>query len=264
MPTTIRRNLLRERLASDDPLLGVADGFRNPNIVEFLGYLGLDFVWLDLEHGGPSAWSTTTIEHYVRAAELSEVGLIVRVPSPDPALLRKTLDAGVRNVLVPRVETAEEVRRAVAAGRYHYDGGVGDRGLSAERVSQWGLDTDDHLAREDRSVLVGVMLENERAIDDVEEIVSVPELGFAFVGRYDLSVDVVGARAPDHPDVEAAADRALAACEAADVPACAIAREVDDAIDAFDTGYRMVHVDNTINAIGNAFTEWMDAFERAR
>jgi 2-dehydro-3-deoxyglucarate aldolase len=82
-------------------------------LVEVFGDLGLDFVWLDFEHTGPSAYDSKVFENLTRAAEGAGTELLVRTPSGDPEIIRKILDTGVRNLLIPRIETAEEVKRAV-------------------------------------------------------------------------------------------------------------------------------------------------------
>jgi hypothetical protein len=57
--------------------------------------LGLDFVWLDLEHGGPGPDDGTQVENLLRAADAAGIEPLVRSPKPDPSLIRKALDAGV-------------------------------------------------------------------------------------------------------------------------------------------------------------------------
>lgn len=79
---------------------------------------------------------------------------MVRLPSNDPSVVRKVLDTGVRTLVVPRVETGADVRRAAGAAFYTYEGDSGDRGIAHACGSSWGTDLDTD--REDGSVLVGV------------------------------------------------------------------------------------------------------------
>jgi 2-keto-3-deoxy-L-rhamnonate aldolase RhmA len=109
-------NRLRERFETGEVALSILDTTYSPTLVEFYGDLGVDAVWLDLEHGGPSPLDGPTMEHLLLAAERTGTELLVRLPTTDPTLLRKALDLGVRSVFLPRVESAEAVEQAVLVG----------------------------------------------------------------------------------------------------------------------------------------------------
>jgi len=64
-----RTNGLRETVEAGDVALGVLDSTYSPNLVELYGDLGMDFVWIDLEHGGPSPRDGDALENLLRAAE---------------------------------------------------------------------------------------------------------------------------------------------------------------------------------------------------
>src|SRR6056297_399993 len=108
-------NGLRRALEAGETVFGAAAATYSPTVVEILGDVGLDYVWIDLEHGGPSPYDSTALAELTRAAEAGGIELLVRLPKPEPALVRKVLDAGVRTVLLPRIETAEQLRPAVEA-----------------------------------------------------------------------------------------------------------------------------------------------------
>ena len=152
---------VREVLEGGEEAIGARCMTRAPMFVEIYGELGFDFAWMDVEHGGQSPWGATTFEGLVRAAAGADVDLLVRLPSGDLHLIRKVLDTGVRTFLIPRVETAAEVRRAVEASRFRYDGGAGERGAASGLASDWGS-ADGYVEREDATPLVGVMIESVR------------------------------------------------------------------------------------------------------
>jgi len=160
-----RGNALRETLESGEVALGVLENTYSPTVVELYAALGVDFVWIDLEHGGPSPRDAGQLEALLRATDGTDTELLVRVPDTDPSLVRKALDAGIRNVFLPRVGSAEELEAAVRAGRFEYDGEPGRRGMANPRASRWGL-TDDYVSSEDESVVVGVTIETQSALDD--------------------------------------------------------------------------------------------------
>ena len=244
-------------LESGGRVFGARANSFSPDLVEVYGGLGLDFAWLDLEHGGPSATDAISLDHLVRAATVGGVDLMVRLPSNDPSVVRKVLDTGVRTVIVPRVETAADLRRAARAAFYTYDGDPGERGVAHARGSAWGaaLDTD----REDASVLVGAMIENRAAVEDIEEILAVPGLGFTYLGPGDLAVSLGHPGESDHPDVRAAIVTAREACVEAGVPIGVSATSVDGAREALDAGHRIVRLGDEMEAVRKLVGERLDA-----
>ncbi|WP_439026828.1 HpcH/HpaI aldolase family protein [Haloarchaeobius sp. DT45] len=240
--------------------LGVLDNTYSPTLVEFYGELGVDFVWLDLEHGGPDPWDAGRMEDLLRAADRTDLELLVRLPDTDPTLLRKSLDLGVRNVFLPRVETAAEVRAAVKSARFRYDGGPGDRGLGAPRARRWGLGA-DYIDTEDRETMVGVTIETEESVANLDEILAVPELGFVFIGPLDLSVSLGHPGEVDHPAVQDAVESIRSQAIDAGVPVGGLGFGMDDVNEKVADGYQLLNLGSTTGALKQAVTGWFDAYE---
>jgi 2-dehydro-3-deoxyglucarate aldolase len=244
-------NAFRRAIEDGEAVFGASAATFSPTVVETLGSVGLDFVWLDFEHGGPSPYDSTVFEELTRAAEAAEIELLVRLPEPKPALVRKVLDAGVRTILLPRIETADELERAVEAAYFAYDGDVGDRGVGVGRSGNWEGYVDSFVGGEDDQVLVGTMIENERAVQNIEEILAVPRLGFAFVGPADLAMSMSGGDPLEkNPEkVSAAITRTRRACLDAGVPVGRIRNDVTEARAAVDSGYQIVRIGGDVSAI---------------
>ena len=256
------RRGFRETIEAGGVVLGARTATFSPTVVEVYGGLGLDFVWVDLEHTGPSPFDGPGLEHLTRAADVSGIDLLVRVPTPEPALIRKVLDAGVRNVLVPRVETAEAVRDAVRATRFVYDGEPGDRGLASSRVNAWG-DDDGYAERADGTVCLGVMIETAEAVEALEDVLAVPGLGFVFVGPSDLSVQLGHPGEKAHPEVADAVESTRSACLAADVPLGALAHDPEAAVAAIEAGCQVVRIGGDLEATRGTLASRLDAIRDA-
>ncbi|WP_253736882.1 HpcH/HpaI aldolase family protein [Halohasta salina] len=257
-------NGLRQALEAGETLFGAACATFSPTVIETLGAVGFDFVWLDFEHGGPSPYDSTVFEELTRAAETGGIELLVRIPKPEPALVRKVLDAGVRTILIPRIETAAQLRPAVAAAHFAYDGGVGDRGVGVGRTSEWAGYVDSHIGGEDSHVLVGTMIENTQAVDNIEEICSVPQLGFAFIGPADLSMSMSdGEPLGKHPEqLQTAIDRTREACLEADVPVGRIHNDPADARQAVDDGVQLLRLGGDTGAIRSVLGDRLAAVDQ--
>src|SRR3954454_20480993 len=119
---------LRQKLASNQPVYGLWVTLESPSIVEMAVALGLDWIVIDAEHGHLD-WKDI-LEH-VRATVRSDRVAFVRIAEPDGALIKRALDIGANGVFVPWIETADQVRQAVAFSRYPP---AGIRGIGGERA----------------------------------------------------------------------------------------------------------------------------------
>jgi 2-dehydro-3-deoxyglucarate aldolase len=259
-----QRNTFRASIEDGAAVFGARSATFSPNVVEIYGELGLDYVWLDFEHTGPSPYDSTLFEDLTRAAEIGGTELLVRLPSGEPHLIRKTLDAGVRNLLIPRVDTAEEVRRAVEATRFVYQSNPGERGRAGSRSSTWGNAT-EYVDTEDESVCLGVMIEKATALENLDEILSVPDLGFVIMGPSDLSVQLGHPNDKSHPDVTEALEEIRSSCQSAGVPVGQNIHDADGASEAVERGEQIIRIGGELGAaqevIGNRLTQLRDRQE---
>jgi len=250
-----RGNALRETLDAGEAAFGVLDNVYSPTVVELLGELGFDFVWVDYEHAGPSPWDADDMADMLRAADASDTELLVRIPDADPSLVRKALDAGVRNLFVSRVETAAEAETVVEAARFTHDGEPGTRGMAGPRAAKWGA-VSDYPATEDRETVVGVTVETVAGVENIDSILDVPELGFVFVGPNDLSVSLGHPGEVSHPEVEDAVETVRSAAEAAGVPVGNLTFGMEDVHAKVDEGDQLLNVGSATGAIRGQLGDW--------
>lgn len=238
--------------------LGARTVTTTPTMVEVYGHLGFDFVWLDLEHCGGSPYDGTLLSGYTRAADVADVDLLVRLPSGDPSLVRKVLDTGVRTLLIPQVETAEDIRPAIEAARFTYDGRPGTRGSGIGRENVWTAEIPDDTGEVDDSIAVGCMVETATAVRNLDELLSVPELAFVFVGPSDLSISYGHPFDRSHPDVEAAIETIEAECHDADVPLGGVTDDTEAARSKLDAGYRLLRVGDEVSSARTVLGDRLD------
>lgn len=261
----LEHNPLRETLEEGDVALGAVAKSASPMLLEVYGEVGLDFTFIDLEHGGQSPFNSDYLEHLWRASTIGGIEPLVRVPSGSPPLVRRVLDTGIRSIIVPRVKTAAEVRAAVEASRFEYEGEPGERGfVSGCQANMWGRDLDGYLDRQDDTTLVGAIVETAEAVKNLEEILAVPDLGFVFVGHRDLTISLGHRNDVDHPEVLETVDRIRSACLDADVPVGRVPADRADARAAIDEGFQLFLLGYELNAVRNYFGGWVDALEPAR
>ena len=149
---------------------------------------------------------------------------------------RQILARGVHGILLCQAESADAVRAFVESCRYPTNTvGVGrglrvgrrGRGSEPEASAIWGVSQEAYIDRADPwplnprgELLLGVKIESLEGIANVEQILSVPGLGFAEMGPGDLGL-AMGyrqvPREPFPPDMQRARDRVFRACRANDV-----------------------------------------------
>src|SRR3982750_463656 len=129
----IRR--FRQKLASDQPVYGLWVTLESASITEMAVALGLDWVVIDAEHGHLD-WKEI-VEH-LRAAVRSDTVCLVRVAELSIGLIKRALDVGADGVVVPWVESAEQLKDAVRYALYPPEG---VRGIGGERATCWGTCT---------------------------------------------------------------------------------------------------------------------------
>lgn len=244
----MERTTVAEHLGNGQNVLGARTVTTSPTMVEIYGHLGFDFVWLDLEHCGGSPYDSERLEQFTRAADVTDVDLLVRLPTGSPSLVRKVLDTGVQTLLIPQVETPADVRPAIEAARYSYDGRPGTRGSGIGRENVWTAATPDDTDEVDDRIAVGCMIETAAAVRNLDELLSVPELGFAFVGPSDLSISYGHPFEPSHPDVRSAIDDVREACLDAGVPLGGVTDDTEAARAMLDDGYRLLRVGDEVSS----------------
>src|SRR6478672_9913474 len=160
-------NRLREKIAADQAVYGLWVTLESASISEMAVALGLDWIVIDAEHGHLD-WKDI-LEH-VRAAVRSETVVLVRVAELNAGLFKRALDIGVDGVVIPWVETAQQLKQAVAFATYPPQG---VRGIGAERATGWGQCLVQHTQEANDHVLVVPIIESVTARRNFKELLQV-------------------------------------------------------------------------------------------
>jgi 2-dehydro-3-deoxyglucarate aldolase/4-hydroxy-2-oxoheptanedioate aldolase len=183
-PSPLDHGRLRARLAAGEATVGTFVGTAAAVTAEVCAAAGADWLVLDLEHG---AGGEEQVRDVVPAAGAYGVPVVVRVESAARIRLGRVLDLGAAGVMLPRLDTADEVRDVLRHLRYPPDG---DRGVATyNRACRFGLDP-GALDRANDEVLCVVQIESARAVEQVDEIAALDGVDVLFVGPRDLSHDL--------------------------------------------------------------------------
>lgn len=226
-------NELKRTLENGDVAVGAGTINNDPVEIEILGGMGIDFIWVDFEHVGRSPYDADHLSHLARAADVADTELLCRVPTGDPPLVRKILDTGIRNITVPRIQTADDVRKVARTAMFKYvedqdpDHGSarevtpddrGTRGASAARVTEHGGLEGFVSDINDQNVMIGAVIEDYEAVNNIDEIFQVPGVGYTVFGPYCMSISIGEPGQFNHPKIEEAKERFVEAAAEHDIP----------------------------------------------
>lgn len=178
---------LRSKCRADEPVYGLWVTLESPSITEIAVAMGLDWVVIDAEHGHLD-WKEI-LEH-LRATVRSDTVALVRVAELNGGLIKRALDIGADGVVVPWIETAQQLKQAIGFARYPLEG---NRGIGAERATCWGQCFVEHTAEANENVLVVPILESVQAVNQVSLMSQVEGSELFFFGPADFS-STAGAR----------------------------------------------------------------------
>lgn len=202
---------VRRKLAQGEASIGSWMQIPDSSVAEILGRAGYDWVAVDLEHG---TMGSKVLPDLFRALELGGTLPLARVAEATAKDCKQALDAGAGGIILPMIETAEQLSVLVSACAWPP---AGTRGVGFSRANLFGRDFDRYRDGEARGPLVVAMIEHIKAVAHIDEILAVPGLDAVFVGPYDLSASMGLIGEFDHPDFKAVIEKVCERSRAAKV-----------------------------------------------
>lgn len=180
-------NKLKEKIEKGEVVVGTFLFTPSPTVMEILGYSGLDFVIIDTEHAPTGILDATLLENIVRAATVSGVTPLVRLPERSKVMTQKALDAGAMGVVVPFIRTRLDAEEAVKDAKYPPMGHRGSCFLT--RPTGYSAKfTPEYWEQANENTMVVPLIEDQTGVDNAEEILSVEGVDFLFFGGRDHSM----------------------------------------------------------------------------
>jgi 2-dehydro-3-deoxyglucarate aldolase/4-hydroxy-2-oxoheptanedioate aldolase len=173
----------RSRVLAGETLIGSFSDLSSPLAVELLGRAGMDWVVLDLEHGTATEADLLSLLY---AAATTSMAAIVRPQSAERLRVGRALDLGAAGIMLPQLQSIDEVRDAVSYLRYPP---VGSRGVALRtRGAGMGELAHGDVARVVNQRIVGIVqIESRGAVAAADDIAALEEVDVLFVGPADLS-----------------------------------------------------------------------------
>lgn len=174
---------IRERLANHQPSIGTWMQLADANVAEILSQNGYDWIAIDMEHGVSDFGDLPNI---IRAIEMYGCVPIVRVGDDSELNLKRCLDAGAAGIIVPKVESAEQMEQIYQRCCWPP---AGQRGVGFSRANRFGLNFDQYL-ESSQAPLIIAMIETADGVANLDAILATDRADAIFIGPYDLSASL--------------------------------------------------------------------------
>jgi 2-keto-3-deoxy-L-rhamnonate aldolase RhmA len=241
-------NRFRQRLAAGDVVFGqmILELF-TPGIGPMLVAAGMEFVIFDMEHG---RCDITLLAEMIASCRGSDLVPMARVPDLNYQPLSRVLDVGARGIMVPRVETRQQAEEIVAQSKYAPMGKRGVAlGISHDLYQAGGP---EFFSECNEEIAVILLLETERAFQNLDEIVGVPGVDVAWMGHYDLTVSMGIPAQFEHPKFLEAMDALVASCSKHGVAPGFLPPSPEASVHWIQKGFRAISLGSDIGLYLNA------------
>lgn len=199
-----------EKIKSGKLAVGAVVTFNDPAVTELSADAGMDFLWIDGEHG---EMDRNTAMLHLMAIRGTKCASFYRVPSCNHTEIKRIIDFAPAGVIIPMIMNADDARLAVEACRYPLDG---NRGCGMRRQHRYGADSvnAEFYEQMKREPLVILQIEHIEAVRNLDAILEVPGIDSLMIGPYDLSMSMGKPGQFRDSEVRAAIDTICAKCRA--------------------------------------------------
>ena len=241
---------IKTKLSKREPSIGTWLSMAHPSIAEILAMAGYDWVVIETEH---TAIDVSEVLRLIIAIEQRGSIPLVRLAWIDPIQAKAVLDSGAAGVIVPMVNTKSDAELVVKMTKYPP---LGYRGVGLARAQGYGVDFDKYVNHANDDTLVIVQIVHIDAVNNIDEILSVPGIDGTFIGPYDLSMSLGVPGQLTHPDVIAAKEKVLKATLkhglTAGIHLVQPSTAVSDCKIAIKGGYRFIAIGTDILFLGDS------------
>ncbi len=258
----MRANKFRELLKADKPTIGTHIHTTWPSIVEAIGHTGTyDYVEFVAEYG---PFDLYAFDDMCRAAELYDMSMMVKVDQePRGFIAQRAIGSGFQSVLFSDCRSADEVCECVRIARPETPEDGGTYGVATRRFTYMGYGGSMDYVRALRDVVVVIMIEKDGAVENLEEVLSVPGVDMIQWGGSDYSMSVGRAGQRGSAEIKAVERKVIETSLRMGVPPRAEINTADQAKYYLDMGVRHFCIGTDVNILYNWWKEHGDDVRKA-
>lgn len=180
----MRESRVRKRWAQGKPVLATVAHFTDPSSAELIGLMGIDCLWIDLEH---QPMGLAEAANMIRAARVGDMDVMARPAKGEFMRMARLLEAGASVIMYPRCESADEARELVRCAKFPP---LGERGFfSASPDNPYStMPVKDYVRQANEQTILIAQIESPNAVKQARAIAEVPGIDLLFFGPGDFSV----------------------------------------------------------------------------
>lgn len=246
-------NKVLKKFKQGEKTIGTFNLIGSISVVESMSYTGLDYVIIDTEHGQLLQEGAYNL---IGAALGAGITPFVRINEITRSAVLKNLDAGALGLIVPCVETVEQVKNLIEYAKFTP---IGRRGFCPTRDGGWGFadnaknGLNEYMEICNRETLLIPQCETAGCLEHIEEIAGMDGVDGIFAGPYDLSIDLGIPGQFDSPILKDAILRILKACKSANKMSIIFAGDNETAKKHLSAGFDSVAVGLDVAVIINGY-----------
>ena len=172
-------NKLIDLWSKNKPVINAWLSLPNSFTAEAFGKMGWDSITIDMQHGQNDYQSSIAM---LQALANSDSLPMVRVPWNEPGIIMKMLDLGAMGVIAPMINSKEDCEKFVS---YCYYPEIGQRSFGPMRAQL--IHGPDYYNQANKNILSFAMIETKEAVENLDKILSVPNLTGIYIGPADMS-----------------------------------------------------------------------------
>ena len=173
------KNNLIELYNNNKPVINGWLHLPNSFIAESFGKMGWDSITIDMQHGQTDYSASLAM---LQAISSSPSTPMVRVPWFEPGIIMRMLDLGVLGIIAPMINSKEDCEKFVS---YCYYPPIGQRSFGPMRAQL--VHGSNYFKNANQNILSFAMIETQQAVDNLDSILSVPNLTGVYIGPADMS-----------------------------------------------------------------------------
>lgn len=252
----LKKNTFMEKLKSGQIAYGCQISSRSTLAAEVIARSGFDFVYVETEH---FSWNDESIENVLRAVILGGNVPIVRIPTYDEGRIGSLLDMGAHGLILPHVDTPEQVAAIIDAGKYPPMGrrgaAFGGSKISLDYGAQNGACTEkEFLEWSNQNIPLIPMIESIEAVNNIEKILSYP-VDAIRIGRSDLSYSMGFYGEKTDPKFDEAVEHVLACAKKRDIPVGSHATSMNEAQKLVTQGFSWISYGSDLGHLARALSK---------
>ena len=175
-------------------------------VAGILSSSGYEWVAVDLEHG---SFSPSILPRLFKIISSEGAFPFSRLKSSKKYHIQESLDAGALGIIIPNIESSYQLEEVIKFATYPPEG---QRGVGFSSSNDFGKNFETYKKYFSSPIIIA-MIESEKGIDELEEIVKLRGLNGILIGPYDLSASLKITGKFDHPKFKARVNQIIKICK---------------------------------------------------